>query len=42
MEQAHPHEKRDRVAAHLRPLVECAGGIGYGARAFLHATKPAA
>jgi SAM-dependent methyltransferase len=42
MDQALTQDERDRVTAHLRPFVERGDGVGYRAKAFLHATKPAA
>lgn len=42
MDQALTQDERDRVTAHLRPFVERGDGVGYWAKAFLHATKPAA
>jgi hypothetical protein len=41
MEQALTPEERQRVAAHLRPLVEAGRGTWRMAHAHLYAVKPA-
>jgi hypothetical protein len=40
MEQVLTTDERERLVAHLRPLVERGEGVGRSATAFLRATKP--
>jgi arsenite methyltransferase len=42
MDQALTTDERERLTAHLRPLVERGEGVGRWAKAYLRATKPAA
>jgi arsenite methyltransferase len=40
MEQALTEDERERLVAHLRPLVERGEGVGRWAKAYLRAVKP--